>query len=140
MYISHNIGRHGIWKPEHWSLKGKTFCWNLVNTWSLLFQNVDKVENFAFFLVFSVSRSQYWSNDHTIYIFFHLQNNAQLLLGTDFLFDVWKIFLRPSKWPHETNFHNCDRIFCILPCFISYNLTKIAFSCRRIFFTYRMML
>ena len=29
------------------------------------------------------SRSEYWSYDHGVYIFFHLQNIPQLLLGTD---------------------------------------------------------
>ena len=41
-----------------------------------------------FFSVFCDYRSQYWSYDRIVYIFFLLQNISQLLLGTDFLFDV----------------------------------------------------
>ena len=112
----------------------------LVNKWSLLFQKSTQLDTFAFFSVFCDSRSQYRSYDHVLYIFSHLQNNAQLLLGADFLFNAYKIFLRPSKWPHETNFHTRDRIFYVRPCFILWNLTKITFSCRKIFFTCRMTL
>ena len=61
---------------------------DLVNTWGLLFQKGTQVKGFAIFSVFCDSRSQYWSYDHIVYIFFHLQNIPQLLLGTDFLFDV----------------------------------------------------
>ena len=59
---------------------------------------------FCFFSVFCDSRSQYWSYDYIVYIFFHLQNIPQLLLGTDFLFDVEKICLRLEKWPRKAIF------------------------------------
>ena len=61
---------------------------NLVNMWSLLFQKGTQLNGFAFFSVFCDSRGQYRSDDYVVYIFFHLWNIPQLLLGTDFLFDV----------------------------------------------------
>ena len=43
MYTSHNIGRHGIWKPWHCSLTWIKFCWNLVNTcWPKTYLNQNK--------------------------------------------------------------------------------------------------
>ena len=57
----------------------------LVNKWSLLFQKGTQVYNFAFFQFFVIFFS---SDDYVEYIFFHLWNNAQLLLGADFLLDV----------------------------------------------------
>jgi len=56
--------------------------------WSLLFQKGTQLACFAIFSVFCDSRSQYWSYDYIVYIFSHLQDIPQLLLGTDFLFDV----------------------------------------------------
>ena len=64
--------------------ENQLFFWILVNTWSLLFQKGTQLEVFAFFSVFCDSWSQYRSDDYVIYICFHLQNIAQLLLGTDF--------------------------------------------------------
>ena len=134
--FSHSMKKSHFW-GHFLTLVNKSTI--LVNIWSLLFQKGTLLKHFAIFLVFSISRSQYWSYDHVVYIFFHLQNNAQLLLGADFLFDVSKIFLRLSKWPHETNFHTCDRIFYVRACFILWNSTKITFSSRKIFFTCRMI-
>ena len=64
------------------------FTTKLVNKWNVLFQKSTQWACFAIFSMFCDYRSQYWSYDHIVYIFFHLQNIPQLLLGTDFLFDV----------------------------------------------------
>ena len=136
---------HFFDKPSELETVYGVFCEQkkLVNIWSLLFQKGTQRRGFTFFSVFLKPFLHFKRYDHDVYIFFNLWNISDKTVEPDFWFKASKKFSR--AWSSHVDKVLLNTTQNLRICFSCQSLewwksNLASVFCRRIFFTYLMML